>query len=81
MTENQKALFKALEVIDNSILFLEDAQGIVNDMDKKEVEEVVEKFSKEIIEFDEDNLYESSSQFEGYANSIITAIVNKLKEK
>jgi len=80
MNKNQKILLKALETITNSVLFLEDAQNIIEKITKEEVSEVIAKFSNKIIPFDEDSLYQDSYNFQGYADSIIGGVVNKIGE-
>ncbi len=78
MNENQERLLDALAAINNSILTLENAQNIIENMSKKEVQQVVDKFSEIYIEFDEKDLHDDAYNFEGYANHIITGIVEKL---
>jgi len=80
MTKNQKVLLKALKNISNSVLVLEDAYDIVKEMSKKEVEEVINKFSKTITEFDVVSLSSDSCSFKSYADKIIFDIVDKIKE-
>ena len=81
MNKNQRTLLKALETITNSLLFLEDAQGIVEKMTEKEVNEVIAKFSDKTTEFNKESLYQDSYNFEGYANSIISAVVEKISDE
>lgn len=80
MTDNQKRLLKALEIIDTSVLVLEDAQDIIKEMSKRDVEKIVAKFSKKYTEFDENELTSHAYNFEVYALNVISGIVEKLNE-
>ena len=78
MNKNQKSLYKALEVISNGVLFLEDALSIVEKMTKQEVKDVIERFSDEITEFDERELYQNAYDFEGYTQEVLSKINMKI---
>lgn len=78
MNKKQKQLFEALKVIDISTAILEETLEVAKALSKKDIKLVVDKFSEEIIEFNKDELYTNSYNFEYYANRIIDEIVRKI---
>jgi len=81
MKKDQRILLKALETITNSVLFLEDAQNIIQGMTKEEILEVITKFSEKTMPFDENSLYQDSYNFQGYAENVINGVIDKIKEE
>lgn len=80
MKLEQKGLYEALEVIANGVLTLEDMiGGPIERLTKEEVQEVVDKFSDEITEFDREEMAQYAYDFRGYAESILSDVVAKLK--
>lgn len=79
MNENQETLYKALRIIADSNMDLEDAISVIEKMSKKEIEQVINKFDSVVTEWDVDYMYSNAYNFEYYANKIIDYVVAKLK--
>ncbi|TCU72910.1 hypothetical protein EV204_105246 [Tissierella praeacuta] len=81
MKLEQEGLYEALEVIANGVLSLEDMiGGPIERLTKEEVQEVVNKFSDEITEFDRDEMALDAYDFQRYAESILSDVVAKLRD-
>jgi len=78
MNKNQRVLYNALIALSNGVLVLEDALNISDILTKNEIQEVVNKFSNKIVEFNIKELFQDSYCYETYANTILTNIAEKL---
>ncbi|KOF56634.1 MULTISPECIES: hypothetical protein [Clostridium] len=80
MNKKQRVLYKALEIISSATLTLEDAQNIDEELSVDEIQEVVNKFSKKITEFNVEELTQLAFRYQPYADNVITGIISKLND-
>lgn len=79
MNKNQRALYKSLEVIACATLTLEGVQEVAEQLTKDQIQEVIDKFTDKITEFDIKGLFNDTYNYETYANSILTEIAERLE--
>ena len=79
MNKKQRKLYKAIEALANAIMTIEEAVPVVSELSKTEIQEVVDVFSKKMTEFDINDLYRDSYNYEPTANTILSEIASKLK--
>jgi chemotaxis methyl-accepting protein methylase len=79
LNRKQQRLYKSLETLSCAILTLSDVEDIVKELNEKEIQEVVDKFSEKITKFDLKDLFRDSYAYEPIANTILSEIASKLE--
>jgi len=79
LNKNQRELLKTLEIIANSTMALSDSENITKSLSKEQLQEVIEKYSDKITDFDIKDLQQEAYNYEASANAILFQIEERLE--